>query len=85
MKTFRLLKVPYFTLPNLLTQEPLVPEFLQGAANPRALAEAVDSLLNDPAKRARISDRFSRLRLALAQGADKLAARAVLDLARERS
>lgn len=85
MKTFRLLKVPYFTLPNLLTEEPLVPEFLQGAANPRALAEAVHSLLNDPAKRARISDRFSRLRLALAQGADKLAARAVLDLARERS
>ncbi len=85
MKTFRLLKVPYFTLPNLLTEDPLVPEFLQGAANPGALAEAVDSLLNDPAKRARISDRFSGLRLALAQGADKLAARAVLDLARERS
>ena len=83
MKTFRLLKVPYFTLPNLLTPEPLVPEFLQGAANPRALADAVDSLLNDPARRAGISDQFSRLRLELAQGANKLAARAVLDLVRK--
>ena len=85
MKTFRLLKVAHFTLPNLLTPEPLVPEFLQGAANPQALADAVNGLMEDPAKRADISDRFSSLRIELAQGADKLAARAVLDLARERS
>ena len=85
MRILRLWKVPYFTLPNLLTPEPLVPEFLQYAANPEALADAVSRLLKDPAKRAAISEQFSSLRLELARGADKLAAQAVLDLARKSS
>ncbi len=85
MRTLRLWKVPYFTLPNLLTPEPLVPEFLQYAANPEALADAVSRLLKDPAKRAAISEQFSSLRLELARGADKLAAQAVLDLAQKGS
>jgi lipid-A-disaccharide synthase len=85
MWTLRLWKVPYFTLPNFLTPEPLVPEFLQYAANPEALADAVSCLLKDPAKRAAISEQFSSLRLELARGANKLAAQAVLDLARKSS
>ncbi len=85
MRTLRLWKVPYFTLPNFLTPEPLVPEFLQYAANPEALADAVSRLLKDPAKRAAISEQFSSLRLELARGADKLAAQAVLDLAQKGS
>ena len=82
MKTFRLLKVPYFTLPNLLTDEPLVPEYLQGAANPETLANAVSDLLQDADRRAAITTRFADLRTALALGADKRAAQAVLGLAR---
>ena len=85
MKTFRLVKVPYFTLPNLLTPEPLVPEFLQGAATPEALANAVTALMNDAGRRAAIADQFANLRAELAQGADKRAADAVLDLASGRS
>ena len=81
MKYFRMLKVPHFTLPNLLTAEPLVPEFLQGAASPEALADAVSGLLNDPGRRAYISGQFTDLRAALAVGADKRAAQAVLELA----
>ena len=81
IKTFRLLKVPSITLPNLLTPEPLVPEFLQGAATPEALADAVTALMNDPGRRAAIADQFAKLRTELAQGADKRAAHAVLDLA----
>jgi lipid-A-disaccharide synthase len=81
MKTFRLLKVPYFTLPNLLTPEPLVPEFLQGAASPEALANAVSALMNDPDRRAAIAGQFGNVRAELAQGADRLAAQAVLELA----
>jgi len=84
VKTFRLLKSPYVTLPNMLTQEPLVPEFLQGAATPGALAEAVSGLLNDAAKRAQIVEQFSKLRLELARGADKMAAQVIFDLARGR-
>ncbi len=81
LKTLRLQKVPHFTLPNLLLAEPLVPEYLQGAANPRALAEAVSALLDDPKRRALIADEFAKLRADLALGADKRAALAVLGLA----
>ena len=81
LKTFRLLKVPYFTLPNLLTPEPLVPEFLQGAASPEALANAVSGLMKDPDCRAAITNQFSKLRTELAQGADQRAAQAIVDLA----
>jgi lipid-A-disaccharide synthase len=81
MKYLKLLKVPHFTLPNLLTAEPLVPEYLQDAANPQALADAVSGLLQDPVRRAAIAGEFADLRTALALGADKRAAEAVLALA----
>ena len=76
----RLVKVPYFSLPNLLTDEPLVPEFLQQAASPPALAEALFSLLDDAPRRARIAKAFARLRLELARGADGRAAETVLEV-----
>jgi lipid-A-disaccharide synthase len=82
MKSFKLLKVPYITIPNLLTGEPLVPEFIQKEASPEALANAVSDLLDDPGRRAAITDEFVKLRTALALGADEKAARAVLGLAR---
>lgn len=79
-KAFRLFKAGHFTLPNLLTDEPLVPEFLQDAATPAGLADAVSALLDDPARRSYIAGQFSGLRQTLARGADQRAARAVLDL-----
>ena len=76
-----MVKIKYFTLPNNLTAEPLVPEFLQGLATPQALAGAVSDLMHDPQRRKAITDQFSILRTALAQGADKRAAQAVFELA----
>ena len=81
-KTFKLIDVPFFTLPNLLTEEPLVPEFLQAEATPRALATAVTKLLDDPDRRAMISRRFEDLRGELALDADYRAAEAVYELAK---
>lgn len=78
---FRLVKVAHFSLPNLLTEEPLVPEFLQAAANPQALSAAVGDMLDNPEKRAAISRQFGRLRTELAMGANERAAAAVLELA----
>jgi lipid-A-disaccharide synthase len=83
-KGLRLVKVPYFTLPNLLTPEPQVPEFLQGAATAEALCTAVVDLLDSPDRRRAIAREFAKLREQLAQGADRLAANAVLGLARDR-
>ena len=80
--TLRLVKVAYFTLPNLLTEEPLVPEFIQDDAQPEAIAAAVIELLDNPERRQFISERFDRLKDELALDADQLAADAVLELAR---
>jgi lipid-A-disaccharide synthase len=80
-KTFKLVDVPFFTLPNLLTEEPLVPEFLQAEATPTALATAVARLLDDPERRAMISRKFEDLRVELALDADYRAASAVYELA----
>ena len=81
MKAFRLVKVPYFSLPNLLTPQPLVPEFLQGAANPPALAAAISGLLRDPSRCSRIVAEFQALREKLSRQADRRAAAAVLEVA----
>jgi len=80
-KTFKLVDVPFFTLPNLLTEEPLVPEFLQSEATPQTLATAVTELLNNAERRAMIGRKFAELRVELALGADTRAASAVLGLA----
>jgi lipid-A-disaccharide synthase len=80
-KNLKLVKVPYFTLPNLLTSEPMVPEFLQDDANPVALAAAIDDLLKDAPRRSRIAQEFAKLRSILACDADEHAASAVYRIA----
>jgi lipid-A-disaccharide synthase len=78
---FKLVKVKYFAMPNLLTERPLVPEFLQDEATPEALSTAVAELLDDADRRAEIESRFIALRGDLARGAQRRAARAILELA----
>jgi lipid-A-disaccharide synthase len=80
VKTFRLLKVARFTLPNLLTGETLVPEFIQDQAEPEAIASEVIDLLNDPDRCAAIRERFAKLRSELAMNADARAADALIRL-----
>jgi lipid-A-disaccharide synthase len=75
-----LLKIDYVTMPNHLTDEPLVSEFIQDDATPDKLAGAVAALLDDPGRRAAISKEFAKLRTRLALGADQCAAEAVLGL-----
>lgn len=82
LKILRLVTLTHFTLPNLLTETPLVPEFIQGNASPEAISAAVVKLLDDPAGRQFISDRFARLRAELARNTDQRAADAVIELAR---
>jgi len=72
----------HFTLPNLLTEKPLVPEFMQDAAEPDAIAMEVIDLLDSPDRRRIIADRFARLRTELAQNTDQRAADAVIELAK---
>jgi lipid-A-disaccharide synthase len=77
-----LVKLEHFTLPNLLTEQPLVPEFMQHDALPGPIAAEIIALLDDPERRRSISERFDRLRAELALDADQHAADSVIGLAR---
>ncbi len=82
LRALRLVKLQYFTLPNLLTEEPLVPEFIQRRATPAAIADSVYALLGDADRRQAIADRFAKLRAELARDTDRQAAAAVIELAK---
>jgi lipid-A-disaccharide synthase len=83
VRLLRLLKTDYYTIPNLLTETPLIPEFIQEAVTPDALAAAVAGFLDDPGARAAVARRFATLRSELALSADDRAADAVMSLARK--
>lgn len=74
----RLVKSPYISLPNLLAERLLVPELIQDAATPEALAQTVLPLLDDGAVQ---TESFDRIHRALRQDASQQAADAVLKLA----
>ena len=58
----RIYRGTYVTLPNLVIGAPLVPELLQGAATPAALAEALLDLLAHPERQ---REGYARVRAAL--------------------
>lgn len=76
----RLVNLTHYTIPNLLTETPLIPEFIQGDIQAAPVANAVIELLDDPGRRQIIGDRFAKLRDELAQNTDQRAADAVVAL-----
>lgn len=76
---------PWIGLPNILAREFVVPELLQDAATPRALADALWSQLNDEALRMRLRQRFTDMHHALLRDTAQESAQAVLQLIRRRS
>jgi lipid-A-disaccharide synthase len=69
-----LVKVPYLGIANLLLDEPMYPEFIQGAATPPALAAELRTCLHDPARGARTAAQAERLRALLTVPASGTAA-----------
>lgn len=81
----RLVKTPYAALPNILAGGALVPELLQGAASPAAMAAALQPLLAD-GEAARDQRRgFERIHGELRQGFGESAASALIALVENRS
>jgi lipid-A-disaccharide synthase len=69
---------PWVGLPNILCREFVVPELLQQAATPRALAEAVlTGLAAKPAQVADLHQRFTELHLQLRRDTPTIAAHAI--------
>ena len=75
----RLVKSPYISLPNLLAERLLVPELIQDAATPEALAQTLAPLLDDGEVQ---TEGFDVIHRALRQDASRQAADAVLGLIR---
>jgi lipid-A-disaccharide synthase len=72
--------LPWIGLPNILAREFIVPEFLQHAATPQALADAVWFQLTDEANRLKLQQRFLEMHHSLLRNSAEASARAVLDV-----
>lgn len=80
LRSLRLVRLPYFSLPNLLAGERLVPEFFQAAATGAVLATAVAAQLADVAGSETLRQRFMEIHRQLRVGGAERAAQAVLQL-----
>jgi lipid-A-disaccharide synthase len=72
--------LPWIGLPNILSGELVVPEYLQHAAKPEALADAVWKQLEDDAGRARLAQRFTDMHHSLLRNSARASAEAVLSV-----
>ena len=77
----RLATVPYLAMPNLLANEPVFPEFIQGAATGANLARAALELLGDPVRAATVRGQLAKIVAQLGgPGASRRAASAIAGL-----
>ena len=68
---------PWVGLPNILCNDFVVPELLQGAATPAAMAQAVLAWLDAPARITQLQQRFTALHHELQRDTATLATDAI--------
>ena len=78
LRTLKLVKVRYFSQPNLLAGRRLVPEFLQEQVQGAALGDALLEELEDPNHVRELLDEFTAVHRSLRRGGAALAAEAIL-------
>lgn len=76
----RLMQIDRFSLPNLLAGHDLIPEFIQDAATPDALAAALEAWLHAPARTQAVCAEFAGLHAQLRCKAGERAATALAGL-----
>ncbi|MCO7230449.1 lipid-A-disaccharide synthase [Halomonas sp. CnH100-B] len=76
----RLVKTQWISLPNLIAQESVVPELIQHAATPEAVAEQISQLLSDAETRHALEARFAAMHATLQRTASERAAQAITAL-----
>ena len=76
-----IIKVKWFTMPNIIANEELYPEFLQGASTPANIAGAALDLLQNQSRRDEIIVKLAKVIASLGgPGASRRAARAITQL-----
>jgi lipid-A-disaccharide synthase len=76
----RIVKVKYAAMPNLLANEEVFPEFIQGAATPDNITRATVELLRDAPRRAKVKARLAEVVASLGtSGAARRAAKAIVN------
>ena len=78
LRTLSLVKVPYFSQPNLLAGRRLVPEFFQERVQGAVLGDALLEELEDSNHVRELRDAFSDIHCSLRRGGAALAAEAIL-------
>lgn len=77
----QVVKVKWLSMPNILADEQLFPEFVQAAATPENLSHAALDLLNNTARRETVRTKLKQVVASLGEpGAARKAARLVSDL-----
>lgn len=77
----RMVKTQWVSLPNLIAQETLVPELIQDAASPEAIADQLSIMLADEDSRHALEARFAEMHATLQRNASRRAAEAISLLA----
>ena len=60
-----LVRIPYISIPNYLTDEPIFPELLKNDANPERIARELRAYLNDSARKSKIDQLMDAARNAM--------------------
>jgi len=84
LRTLRLVRLPFFSLPNLLAGAALAPEFFQQAVTSGNLSDAIERALDDVARREYLQREFLQVHQSLRAGGAARAAEAVLQLLRDK-
>jgi lipid-A-disaccharide synthase len=75
----RIVKVKWLTMPNLLANEEIFPEFIQNAATPENISRAAIEILSDEPRRAKVKTRLAEIVASLGDpGASQRAAQAIV-------
>lgn len=66
----RVVKIAYLGIANILLDRPAWPEFIQGAATPKALADQLQQCVTDKSRAAKSGDNANELKVILGKQAD---------------
>lgn len=76
----RMVKTRWISLPNLIAQEPLVPELIQDDVTGEAILDALIPMLDNDAHARALTERFIDMHRTLQRGASARAAGAIMEL-----